>query len=97
MAWYGLPKSLARSVLSSSRANRQVEGGRLREHHADTARAKHLAELEMQARYHRDRHRLYAARMGGSRPFSLSKLRELKRMREVAESALSRAKGAKNG
>ena len=59
--------------------------------------AKHLSELGMQARYHRDRHRLYAARMGSSRPFSLSKLHELKRRREISESALRHAKDAKQG
>jgi hypothetical protein len=59
--------------------------------------AKHLSELGMQARYHRDRHRLYAARMGSSRPFSLSKLSDLKRRREVAESALRHAKDTNQG
>lgn len=47
----------------------------------------------MQARYHRDRHRLYAARVGGSRPTSLSKLEELRRARELAEGSLRRAEG----
>ena len=55
------------------------------------ARDSHLLDLQMQARYHRDRHRLYAARLGGSRPTSLSKLRELIRHREVAESSLRHA------
>ena len=45
----------------------------------------------MQARYHRDRHRLYAARVGGSRPTSLSKLAELRRARELAEGSFRRA------
>jgi hypothetical protein len=65
---------------------------RLRSSEERLERGEELTELGMHARYHRDRHRLYAARMGGSRPWSLSKLRELKRMREVAESALRRAK-----
>jgi hypothetical protein len=51
----------------------------------------HLLELELQARYHRDRHRLYAARLGGSRPTSLSKLERLRRERELAEGSLHRA------
>ena len=68
------------------------EAGRRRPSAADRSRARHLTELGMHARYHRDRHRLYAARMGSSRPWSLSKLRELKRARELAESALRRAK-----
>lgn len=58
----------------------------------ERARDSHVLDLEMQARYHRDRHRLYAARVGGSRPWSLSKLHELKRTRDLAESALGRAK-----
>jgi hypothetical protein len=69
-----------------------IEAGQERSSAAERSRAGHLADLGMQARYHRDRHRLYAARMGGSRPWSPSKLRELKRLREVAESALGRAK-----
>ena len=44
----------------------------------------------MQARYHRDRHRLYAAGVGGSQPTSLSKLEDLRRVRELAEGSLRR-------
>jgi hypothetical protein len=73
------------------------EAGRRRPSAAERSRASHLTELGMQARYHRDRHRLYAARMGGSRPWSLSKLRELKRTRQLAESALRRAKERQRG
>jgi hypothetical protein len=50
-----------------------------------------LVDLRMRARYHRDRHRLYLARTSGSRPTSRSKLEELKRDRELAESRLRRA------
>jgi hypothetical protein len=57
----------------------------------------HLLDLQMQARYHRDRHRLYSARMRGSRPTSLSKLRELERRREVAESSLRHAQETEQG
>lgn len=56
----------------------------------ERARDAHLLDLQMRARYHRDRHRLYAARMGGSRPTSLRKLEELKRARELAEGSLRR-------
>ncbi len=56
----------------------------------DRARDSHLLDLQMQARYHRDRHRLYAARVGGSRPTSLSKLEDLRRVRELAEGSLRR-------
>jgi hypothetical protein len=48
----------------------------------------------MQARYHRDRHRLYAARVGGSQPTSLSKLEDLRRVRELAEGSLRRVESA---
>jgi len=57
----------------------------------ERARDPHLLDLQMRARYHRDRHRLYAARVGGSRPTSLSKLEELRRTRELAEGSLRRA------
>jgi hypothetical protein len=58
--------------------------------------AGHLQKLGRNARYHRDRHRLYAARLGSSRPVSLDKLGELKRRREVAESSLRHAKETAN-
>lgn len=51
----------------------------------------HLLELRMQVRYHRDRHRLYAARVDGSRPTSRGRLEELRRVRELAEGSLRRA------
>ena len=54
------------------------------------ARDSHLLDLQMQARYHRDRHRLYAARVSGSQPTSLSKLEDLRRVRELAEGSLRR-------
>jgi hypothetical protein len=73
------------------------ETGAPRRSAAERSRAKHLNELGMQARYHRDRHRLYAARMGGSRPWNLTKLSELRRRREVAESALRHAEGSEHG
>ena len=57
--------------------------------------AAHLDELRMDARYHRDRHRLYAALLGGSRPVSLTKLENLKRTRELAESRFRRAQAAR--
>lgn len=54
-----------------------------------------LSELRSLARYHRDRHRLYQARLGGSRPVSLAKLAELKRSRDLAEESLRRAEEAR--
>ncbi len=65
-------------------------GGRGSRTGNERARNDHLLDLQMRARYHRDRHRLYAARMGGSRPTSLRKLEELKRARELAEGSLRR-------
>ena len=59
--------------------------------HRSRSLADHLQELGRNARYHRDRHRLYAARLYSSRPVSLNKLGELKRRREVAESSLRHA------
>ena len=47
-----------------------------------------LEELQMQADYHRDRHRLYQARFQSSRPTSPARLRELRRARDVAEARL---------
>jgi hypothetical protein len=63
------------------------ETGRSRQSRSGSS-ADHLEELGRNARYHRDRHRLYAARLGSSRPVSSEKLGELKRRREVAESSL---------
>jgi hypothetical protein len=55
---------------------------------ADPAR---LAELRAQARYHRERYELYRARVYGSRPTRLSRLRELQRAHEFAAARLTRA------
>ncbi|MDQ3240798.1 MAG: hypothetical protein M3Q43_05310 [Actinomycetota bacterium] len=60
----------------------------------ESGRDSHLLDLQMQARYHRDRHRLYAARVGGSQPTSLSKLEDLRRVRELAEGSLRRVESA---
>ncbi len=60
----------------------------------ESGRDSHLRDLQMQARYHRDRHRLYAARVGGSQPTSLSKLEDLRRVRELAEGSLRRVESA---
>ncbi len=81
-------------MTSRSRAQSEVSGqsgGPGSRPGKERARDSHLLDLEMSARYHRDRHRLYAARMGGSRPTSLRKLEELKRARELAEGSLRRA------
>lgn len=64
------------------------------QHSRSRSSAEHLEELGRNARYHRDRHRLYAARLGSSRPVSLDKLRALQRTREVAEASLRHAEEA---
>jgi hypothetical protein len=50
-----------------------------------------IGDLQEQARYHRDRYRLYRAKVHGRRPASLARLRELERVAELAESRLRRA------
>ncbi len=51
-----------------------------------------LADLEANALHTRDRFRLYRAKVYGSRPTSVAKLRELKRDAELAERLLSHAR-----
>jgi hypothetical protein len=57
----------------------------------DTRRA-HLAELEAQARYHRERHDLYRARAYGPRETSDTRLRELKNASDRAQQRLAAAR-----
>jgi hypothetical protein len=54
--------------------------------------ADRLEELEAAARYHRERLELYRARVYGSRPTTVVRLRELERANEYAERSLRRAK-----
>jgi hypothetical protein len=54
--------------------------------------ANRLEELEAAARYHRKRLQLYRAKVHGSRPTTVSRLRELERACEYAERSLRRAK-----
>jgi hypothetical protein len=51
-----------------------------------------LLDLRMQARYHRDRHRLHAERPS-ARPTSQEKLEEMRLAREDAEARLRNAEG----
>lgn len=51
-----------------------------------------LAELEAEARYARERHRLYRAKAYGPRLTSAGRLRALERRSKFAESRLARAK-----
>ena len=53
-----------------------------------------LESLVAEARYHRQRYDLYRARMYGLKPTSESRLRELQRACESAESRLATAKAA---
>jgi hypothetical protein len=50
-----------------------------------------IEDLLVEARYHRQRYDLYKARMYGSRPTRMSRLRELERAAEGAEARLRRA------
>lgn len=51
-----------------------------------------LLRLEAEARYARERFALYKARVGGRRPTSSSRLRELERSHRRADLRLHRAK-----
>lgn len=59
-----------------------------------TADAARIEELEAEARYARERFRLYKARAYGSRPTSPSRLRELERVADGAEARLRGAREA---
>ena len=48
--------------------------------------------LEAEARYARERHDLYRAKMYGGRPTTMSRLRELERIHRGAEARLRAAK-----
>jgi hypothetical protein len=50
-----------------------------------------IEELLAEARYHRHRYDLYKARMYGSRPTSMTRLRELERTMHGADARLRRA------
>ena len=50
-----------------------------------------IEELVAEARYARQRYDLYRAKMYGMRPTTLTRLRELERVREGAEARLRRA------
>jgi hypothetical protein len=51
-----------------------------------------LEALEANARYATERYRLYRARVSGPKPTSTSRLRELEREAELAETTLARAR-----
>jgi len=53
--------------------------------------SRHIEELLAEARYARQRYDLYKAKMYGLRPTTLTRLRELERMREGADARLRRA------
>ena len=58
------------------------------------AGAPSVAELLADARYHRHRYDLYKAKMYGSRPTRMTRLRELERAMHGAEQRLRRAQQA---
>jgi hypothetical protein len=53
--------------------------------------AARIEDLRAEARYARERYDLYRAKMYGLRPTTISRLRELERMREGADARLRRA------
>ena len=53
-----------------------------------------VEELLAEARYHRHRYDLYKAKMYGSRPTRMARLRELERTMQGAEARLRRAQQA---
>jgi len=53
--------------------------------------SRHIEGLVAEARYARQRYDLYKAKMYGLRPTTLTRLRELERMREGADARLRRA------
>ena len=53
--------------------------------------SRHIEELLAEARYARRRYDLYKAKTYGLRPTTLTRLRELERMREGADARLRRA------
>jgi hypothetical protein len=57
-----------------------------------SADADRIEELEAEARYARERFRLYQARAYGSRPTSPTRLRELERVADGAEERLRAAR-----
>jgi hypothetical protein len=56
-----------------------------------------LAELEAEARYHRDRYALYRARAYGMRPTSAKRERQLRQAAEAAEERLRLARSRRRG
>jgi hypothetical protein len=56
-----------------------------------------LAELEAEARYHRDRYALYRARAYGMRPTSAKRERQLRQAAEAAEERLRLARSRARG
>jgi hypothetical protein len=75
------PRPSARTVRPESAARSGPSGAFAR-----------LAEIEAQARYHRDRLALYRARMHGAHPTSLLRLRELERAASAADDRLRTAR-----
>jgi hypothetical protein len=51
----------------------------------------HITDLRADARYARERYDLYRAKMYGSRPTSMTRLRELERVSQAADARLRHA------
>jgi hypothetical protein len=50
-----------------------------------------MEDLRAEARYHRERHDLYRAKMYGPRPTTMARLKELERAHQGAQARLRRA------
>jgi hypothetical protein len=50
-----------------------------------------IEDLRAEARYHRERHDLYRAKMYGPRPTTMARLKELERAHQGAQARLRRA------
>lgn len=53
--------------------------------------SRRIEEMKTEARYHRERYDLYKAKIHGSRPTSLERLRELERRHQGADARLRSA------
>jgi hypothetical protein len=61
---------------------------------SDATAEQRIADLEVEARYHRQRYDLYRARMYGPRPTRPARLRELEQAHHAAEERLRHAREA---
>lgn len=73
------PKQMTRDLSGDARRRAVMSG------------SNRIEELRAEARYHRDRYRLYRAKIYGGRARSMARLRALERAHQGAEARLRRA------